>query len=74
MPQRQTVFPARDRNKNPVVFPKHLLRLDRARDLVMHKTVETAFAECGMVSGDLDDRFGFALGAVHGPIIRAVSG
>ena len=32
----------------------------------MNKTVETALAEGGMVPGDLDDRFGFALGAVHG--------
>ncbi|HET7909168.1 MAG TPA: hypothetical protein VFL19_00545 [Nitrospira sp.] len=36
----------------------------------MKKRQEAAFAKCGMMSGDLHDRFGLTFGAVHASMIR----
>ena len=51
-----------------------MLGFDRPRHLVMDKRREAALAESGMVAGNLDDRFGLTLRAIHASMIRAPLG
>ena len=65
MPQGEAVFTARDGHKDAVLGRKHLERLYRARDLLVHKGRKAAFAEGGIVSRKADNGFGLALAAIH---------
>ncbi len=65
VPERQTVFPPGHRHENPVLLPKHLLRLDRPCNLIVDEAVEAAFAEGRIVAGEADHSFGFTFGAIH---------
>ena len=70
IPKRQAVFPAGHRHENPVFLPKHLLRLDRPRNLIVDEAVEAAFTEGRIVAREADHRFGFTFGAIHSWLVR----
>ena len=65
IPECQTVLSSGHRHENPVFFPKHPLRLDCPRNLIVDEAIEAAFAEGGIMAREADHRFGFTFGAIH---------
>src|SRR5882762_5788899 len=70
IPERQTVLPAGHRHENSVFLPKHLLRLDRPRNLIVDEAIEAIFAEGRIVAREADHRFGFTFGAIHSWLVK----
>ena len=58
-------FPPDTATRIFVLFPEHLLRLDRPRHLIVDEAVEATFAEGRIVPGEADDCLGLTFRAIH---------
>src|SRR4029453_6768956 len=65
VPQRERVLAARDRDQDPVRGLEHVVRLDRALDLLAYVAQEAFGTERRVVTTDLDDGWRLAPPALH---------